>query len=137
MTTVDKEIREKTRREAESLIAFFANLPLPISDAPEDISLEALHQVDSVIYQLWGEAGPTLAVEAMVNMWGGYLGCALRENFKSEWINVEGKAPALELKGNSKIVVHPYSMMYKRLVNGSLDSLAPKLDQIEKAYYGT
>ncbi len=136
MTKVDKEIRRKTRQEAESLIDFFAHLPYPIPDAPEDLSLESLHHLDNVIHRLWGEAGPRLAVEAMVNTWGGYLGCALRENFKSEWVSVEGKAPALKLKGKSKVVVHPYSMMYKRLVNGSLDRLEPKLDQIEKAYHG-
>jgi len=134
VSNTDKKIQKQMKRNARFLLDFLSSTHL--EGIPTDYSKASLFLLDSLIFRLWGEAGPRLALEKMVNIWGSYLGCVIRENYKSEWIDEGKKGLALRLKGKSEIVVYPFSMMYKRLVNGSLDSITPKIEQIDAAYYG-
>jgi len=134
MANIDKKIQKQMKNNARFLLDFLSSAHLDCS--PTDYSKESLFLLDSLIFQLWGEAGPRLALEKMVHLWGSYVGCIIRENYKSEWIDEGKKGLALRLKGKSEIVVYPFSMMYKRLVNGSLDEIAPKIEQIDAAYQG-
>lgn len=135
LSNTDKRIQKQMKSNARFLLDFLSSTHL--EGIPDDYSKDSLFLLDGLIYQLWGEAGPRLALEKMVNIWGSYLGCVLRENYKSEWIDEGKKGPALRLKGKSEIVVYPFGIMYKRLVNGSLDRISPKIERIDAAYHGS
>jgi hypothetical protein len=134
MANVDKQMQRQMKEQAAFLLKFLNSHDL--GNVPSDYSKESLFMLDGLIHQLWGEAGPSLALEQMVTVWGSYLGCVFRENYNAEWLDGGKNGPALRLKGKSEITLYPFSIMYKRFVNGSLDPISAKVKQIDAAYYG-
>ncbi|MCU7937100.1 MAG: hypothetical protein KZQ99_19890 [Candidatus Thiodiazotropha sp. (ex Dulcina madagascariensis)] len=134
MTNVDKQMHRQMKEHASFLLRFLSSSEL--DGVPTDYSKESLFMLDGLIHQLWGEAGPGMALEQMVTIWGSYLGCVFHENYNAEWFDCGKKGPALRLKGKSEITLYPYNMMYKRFVNGILDRIDDKVEQLDAAYYG-
>lgn len=89
-----------------------------------DYSEESVAFLDQMIDELWGEEQPVM-VEAMVHVFGAYLGEVIVRRLHGAWVeNEEGDIQIeLHLADGSKMIANVFSKTLKRFNNGMEDSL--------------